>query len=227
MKIYGNQELIKNLVIINELKDKFIEDLNSLNTEYSPLFFGLKKDRENLLYVIGVVGILIVIATFLSFLGPSTIGYIVYLFHAILWTVLIISLVKLKKVNQNYKKIKEEWELRHTKVCQYKDEANKIYDISKDEVFKVIAYNTNKEDLDNKINTMTNNQYQKHYDKLIEDTKKIIFQSIGNSATSEDIVKYYEEWAKKFIGDETQDYQEFLENRKRKAALRSKETHDS
>lgn len=226
MRIYGNEELLKLIIKIDDLKEKFVDELTLLNNEYTPVFAAIKKERNYKLYIMGWMISGLVILGFSLIIKAITNPYLASLISGIAIFLFFMSLIKVLKVQKKYKLLNQEWSTKHQKICIFKDEAIALIEKAKDEVIKVIAYTNNFEQIEEKKKMLSSTGYKIYYEGLLEKTLADIYSDIGKQATSEDILKYYLEWGKKITESGAYDHQQFLESRKQKANLLTRDKNE-
>lgn len=220
LKIYGNEELLRLRTKIDEYTNKFSQELETVNIQFTPIFIRLKKKRSNVIYYIVLTLFLLFFISFSVFLGVLEAFYLILIVYGINLVLTGAGLLILKKVNKEYKIVKDEWDKEYKKVLKYQEEANKLYDLAAIEVYKVITLTLYHEDLlslnDNKP------KYEKLYNEKLAEVKASIDKELGSSNASETVVSYYINWGEAITNQNKSDF-DYLEARRRKAILSSKD----
>lgn len=198
MNITKNEHLNELLARYDEKKEAYASRLNDLHAEYDPMLAKLKRERGNRLYGMGwAISVLVIITFFVAFRAIVA-ENLIYLLYGIGLALLIYSLVLVFRSVSKLKDIQDEWNKKYEKISVFRDEAVMAHEQVRDEAFEVMSYNDG---------------------VPAEELKTRVYSQIGFDATSEDVMKYYEAWGKAKTGQLDQDFEEFLENRRRKAEL--------
>ena len=219
MKIYGNSELTRIKVEINKQLDLFTEEVETVNNKYRPDFIKIKKKRSNIIYYIVMTLFLLIFVFMATFLGIVEAFYLVLILFGINLILTGVGVFFLRKVNKKYNQTKKMWENDYNYTLMIKNKITVLYENAKSEVFKVIALTTYNDELE-KVK-----EDKGKYNSLLEEKILIVEEEIKKkltgTITGESVVEYYNEWADEIIHKDQPKY-DFLEARRRKAALSSK-----
>jgi len=223
MKIYGNEKLLALKLKIEDFQEKFVKELDIINAEYTPVYSKLKKERKDRLYLLGSMIFVFLILIFVTLLEAIyKYIYLMLTLYGIVTILLGLVLFIFIRVNKRFTKVKNIWNGNHDKIVVYKQQANLLLEQAKEEIFNTIYLTKYHDELEIYKLNHTDEEYDKYKNQLLYQTIEEIYLELGNTATDEDILNYYDIWGKK-ITSNNNEYNQFLDNRKRKAEIMSKD----
>jgi len=217
MKKASNEKLLDYIYKKEKAYEKYSNELNELNYEYTPIMTKLHKKKSNLFYVLGLTVFAILFITIFVILYdrrfPESFLYIVYSIAALTLGYMVYIIIKLLKeitLNNN------ERETKYKIISKHLDEGNKYLALASKEVFKLICDNNNYDVIIKKQQELSTVEFARFYEGLLSHETEKILNEIGGKVTDEQILTYYYSWGKKTTLEEKEDYQSFLEGRRKR-----------
>lgn len=222
MQIYGNHDLLVYRQKAEELQEKFVREVDGLNQLFSPKFAILKQKVRDRVYIFGLTLCLMIFTIFLVLFGPAkNYGELVIILLVTNSMLILLALVWAMIAIRKQQEAKREWDKIYGQIVPYKTSASEYLAKTRTEVIRTIVLTEFHDELEHAKNEK-NARYDSLFRKFLQDKEAELARELGSEASGEDYLMYYDSWGKRITEETTDDY-DYLEARRQKAFLISKD----
>lgn len=190
MDIKRIEKYKKQVIELQELKDRYAYDYKSVSELYWPRYDQIKKKLKDRSYMIGLCICLLAVISFSTIFGGLKNEYLIggcFGITGILLTLAIIYFLKMRKIAKAFH---AEWKVEEKKLEDIQNNIRTLHDDMVEEILRIICFNKYHYN-DNEVDI---NEWDKNYSLVREEVMK----ETSDSLAYEDVLGYFTSWVENF-----------------------------
>ena len=190
MDIKRIEKYKKQVVELQELKDRYAYDYKIVSELYWPRYDQIKKKLKDRSYMIGLCICLLAVISFSTIFGGLKNEYLIggcFGITGILLTLAIIYFLKMRKIAKAFH---AEWKVEENKLDDIQNNIRTLHDDMVEEILRIICFNKYHYN-DSEVDI---NEWDMNYSKVREE----VLTETSYSLAYEDVLGYFNLWVEKF-----------------------------